>query len=81
MRKTICASVLVLVMCVSASAGEIMNPPIVAAPPGVDNSPGVTRPSGDQPADGRDGTEATDLSADAVAAAAMTVLDALLALL
>ena len=78
MRKTLCASVLLLALCVPAFAGDIMNPP---APANFDDSTGATQPSGDQPADEWVGTGALDPSADDIAAAALTVLGSLLALL
>lgn len=78
MRKTLCSSVLVLALCVTNLAGEILNPP---APVTFDDSISITQPSGDQPADGWSGDEASDLSADGLTEAALTVLGSVLALL
>ena len=76
MRKTLCASVLVLALCGSAFAGDIECPPIAA--PGditnpqqvagdINSSPSATQSSGDQTVDG-------------LAEAALTVLNSVLAL-
>ena len=78
MRKTICASVLVWALCVPALAGDIMNPP---APVKAENSPNANLSSVDASADGWVGDETTDSSADYTTAAALTLLDTVLALL
>jgi len=78
MRKTLCASVLLLALCVPAFAGDIINPP---APVNSNDSTSVTQPSGDQQADGWSGDETSDPSADGITAAALTLLDTVLALL
>ena len=61
MRKTLCASVLVLALCGSALAGDITNPPAPAScgmscpPPAggeIPNPPGATLSSDDQTGDG-----------------------------
>jgi hypothetical protein len=78
MRKTICASVLVWALCVSTLAGDILNPP---APVKFEDSPNATLLCVDQSADGRVGDETTDPSADGFTAAALTLLDTVLALL
>jgi hypothetical protein len=88
MRKTLCASVLVLALCGSALAGDIECPPI--APSNIPNPPSVSQSSGNQTADGSIATGAPDAAADgiingdnanSVAAAALTVLNSVLALL
>jgi hypothetical protein len=77
MRKTFCASVLVLALCGSAFAGDagcppvaapgdITNPPLAAGD--INSPPSATQLSGDQTVDG-------------LAEAALTVLNSMLALL
>jgi hypothetical protein len=87
MRKTLCASVLVLALCGSASAGDISCPPI--APGDISNPPSASQSSSNQTADGWVGTgEAAPADdgiilgddADSLTAAALTVLDSVLAL-
>ena len=78
MRKTICALVLVCALHVPTLAGDILNPP---APINIDNSPNVTLPPCDQSADGRTGEETSDPSADRITAAALALIDTVLALL
>ena len=78
MRKTICASVLLLALCVPTFAGDILNPP---APVKIESLPDATQPSGDQSADGWTGDETSDPSGDAITTAALTLLDTMLALL
>jgi len=86
MRKSLYASVLVLALCGSVSAGDITNPPI--APGDIDCPPSTTQSSGYQTADGWIGTGATaddgiinGDDADSLAEAALTVLNSVLALL
>jgi hypothetical protein len=79
MRKTICASVLVLALCGSALGGDINNPPIVD-PDNTRSLPSAPQTSDEQTADGQLGTGETATAADAVAAAALSVLDSMLAL-
>jgi hypothetical protein len=77
MRKTLCASVLVLALCGSALAGEITNPPSPATTSGtsypvlaagdISSPPGVNLSSDDQTADG-------------LAEAALWVIDSVLGL-
>ena len=76
MRKTLCASVLVLALCGSAFAGDIGCPP-VAAPGDIPNPPlaagDITNPpSATQSSD--------DQTADGLAEAALNVLNSVLAL-
>jgi hypothetical protein len=78
MRKTICASVLVCALCVTTLAGDILNPP---APINIEDTPDATLSSVDQSADGLNGDENSDPSADGITAATLTLLDTLLALL
>jgi hypothetical protein len=78
MRKTICASVLVWALCVPTLAGDILNPP---APATFDDSTCATRLSGDQSADDWVGRETTDPSVDSITAAALSLLETVLALL
>jgi hypothetical protein len=78
MRKTICASVLVLALCVSTLAGDILNPPAPTKPA---NSPDATLTYVDQSADDWTVDETSDPSADAMMTAALTLLDTVLALL
>ena len=78
MRKTICASVLVCVLCVTTLAGDILNPP---APVNFEDSPDATLSSVVQSADGLTGDETSDPQADRITAAALTLLDTVLALL
>lgn len=78
MRKTICASVLVCVLCVTTFAGDILNPP---APVTLQNSPNATLLPSDQPADDCSWGETSDPSADSKLTAALTLLDTVLALL
>lgn len=87
MRKTLCASVLFLVLCVPAFAGDVTNPP---APATFDVSINTTQSSGEQPAEGRVGTGTLDPSADGIiygdyvddmASAALTFITSALALL
>jgi hypothetical protein len=77
MRKTFCASVLVLALCGSAFAGDITNPPApapgdISCPPlaagDITNPPGTIQSSDDQTTDG-------------LTEAALAVLDSVLALL
>ena len=77
MRKTICASVLVWALCVSTLAGDILNPP---APATFDDSTRAIRLVGDQSADDRVGDGTTDPSVDSITAAALSLLDTVLAL-
>lgn len=87
MRKTFCASVLVLSLCVSALAGDMGTPPLASGD--VNNPPASSQPNGDQTTDGSTDTgtsgpaddPAADGDADSLAAAALSVLDSLLALL
>ncbi len=88
MRKTLCASVLVLALCVSALAGDIECPPI--APGDISNPPSAAQSPGNQTADGSVGTGAPDAAADGIihgdnadslAEAALTILNSVLALL
>jgi hypothetical protein len=87
MRKTLCASVLVLVLCGSALAGDISNPPI--APGDISNPPSASQAPSNQTADGwidtGEAAPAADGSihgddADSLTAAALTVLNSVLAL-
>ena len=78
MRKTLCASVLVWTLCVPTLAGDILNPP---APVKLENSPNAILSSVDQSVDGWTGDETSDPSADGITAAALTLLDTVLALL
>ena len=87
MRKTLCASVLVLMLCGSAVAGDISNPPI--APGDISNPPSASQSSSDQATDGWIGTgEASPAAdciihsddADSLTVAALTVLNSVLAL-
>lgn len=86
MRKTLCASVLVLALCGSAFAGDINNPPI--APGDISCPPSASRSFGDQATDGSLDAGATpsadgithDVNADSLTAAALTVLNSVLAL-
>lgn len=78
MRKTIYASVLVCALCVTTLAGDILNPP---APANFKISPNAPLSSGDQFADDWGGDETSDPSADRITAAALTLLDTVLALL
>ena len=78
MRKTICASVLVWALCVPTLAGDILNPP---APATFDDSTRAIRLSDNQSADDLVGDETADPSVDSMTAAAMTLLDTVLALL
>jgi hypothetical protein len=55
MRKTLCASVLVLVLCGSVFAGDIECPPIVA-PGDISSPPSAPQSSSNQTADGWIGT-------------------------
>jgi hypothetical protein len=89
MRKTLCASVLVLALCGSALAGDIECPPIVA-PGGINNPPSASESFSVQTADGWIGTGAAAPTADGIihgdnadglAAAALTVINSVLALL
>ena len=87
MRKSLCASVLVLAFCGSAFAGDISCPPI--APGDIPNPPSAAQSSSDQTADGSIGTGATTAAddsiihntADSLAEAALIVLNSVLALL
>lgn len=82
MRKTLCASVLVLVLCGSAFAGDMGTPPI--APGDIPNPP-----SAPQTTDGTTDTSAAAATADItsddnagdLAAAALSVINSVLALL
>ena len=78
MRKTLCASVLVLALCVPTLAGEILNPP---APVNPNDPTGGTQPTDDQPGADRGGEETSELSADGLKEAALAVLGSMLALL
>lgn len=78
MRKTLCASVLVWALCVPTLAGDILNPP---APVKIPTPPNVTLSSVNQSTDGWNRDETFDPSADRITAAALTLLDTLLALL
>ena len=76
MRKTLCVSALVLALCGSAFAGDTNSPPIVG-PDGVSSPPIAPQTSGEQTADDIiDGD-----NAETVAAAALALLDRVLALL
>ena len=88
MRKTLCASVLVLALCGSALAGDIECPPI--APGDIPSPPSSAQSSGNQTTDGTVGTETPATAADGIihgdnadslAEAALTVLNSVLALL
>ena len=88
MRKTLYASVFVLVLCGSAFAGDINSPPI--APCTINCPPSAPLTSGGEPADGRISTVAEAPAADdityddytdGITAAALTVLNSVLALL
>jgi hypothetical protein len=75
MGKTLCASVLVLALCCSAFAGDIPNPPApgdMGCPPlaagDINSPPGATQSSDDQ-------------TTDDLAAAALSVINSVLALL
>ena len=74
MRKTICASVLVCALCVTTLAGDILNPP---APVNFEDSSDTTLSSGEQTADGITHGD----NEDGVAAAALSLLNSVLALL
>lgn len=78
MRKILCASVLLLALCVQAFAGEIMNPP---AHVGIANPLKAPELSGDQLAASRVSDGTPDASAEGIKAAALTLLDTVLALL
>ena len=87
MRKTLCASVLVLALCGSALAGDINSPPI--APGDISNPPGASQASSNQTADGSVSMGTPDTAAngiihgddvDSLTAAALTVLNSVLAL-
>ena len=79
MRKTFCASVLVVALCGSTFAGDIGTPPI--APGDIPNPPSATQMSGEQTIDGWIGTGAPSPTADGLTDAALTVLNSVLALL
>ena len=72
------ASVLVWALCVTTVAGDILNPP---APVKILTPPNVPLSSVDQSDDGRNGDETSDPTADSIMAAAMNLLDTVLALL
>lgn len=78
MRKTLCASILLLALSVPALAGDATNPP---APVTFEDPPSATQPSGDVCADCWLDTEVLDPSADDFASAALTVLGSVLSLL
>ncbi|HEX8150379.1 MAG TPA: hypothetical protein VF591_24560 [Pyrinomonadaceae bacterium] len=78
MRKTLCASVLLLALCVPALAGDILTPP---APANSDDPPVVTQPCDDEPADVCGGTAALDPQDDVIGAAVMALLNSVSALL
>jgi hypothetical protein len=76
MRKTLCVSALVLALCGSAFAGDTNSPPLVG-PKDVTSPLFTPRTSGEETADGI----VQDDYTDSVAAASLTLLDSLLALL
>jgi len=87
MRKTLCASILVLVLCGSTFAGDISCPPI--APGDISNPPSASQSSSDQNADGEIGTGVPAPTTDgnihgdnagSLTAAMLTVLNSVLAL-
>lgn len=78
MRKTLCASVLLLALCVPSLAGDILTPP---APAQSGDTPVVTLPCDEETADVCGGTEALDPPADVIGATVMALLDSVLALL
>ena len=64
MRKTLCASVILLALCGSALAGDINCPPI--APGDVPNPPAPSQPSGTQTVEGSTGPGAQDAASDGI---------------
>lgn len=87
MRKTLCASVILLALCGSAFAGDINNPPV--APGDINNPPAPSQPSGTQTVEGSIGTGAPDAAsdsiiygdyADSLSEAALSALNSVLAL-
>lgn len=87
MRKTLCASVLVLSLCGSAFAGDMGTPPVASgdinSPPAASQSDGAQTTDGstDTGASGPTADMAADGEADSLAAAALSFLDSVLALL
>ncbi len=78
MRKSICASVLLCMLCVTTPAGDILNPP---APVKLPTPPNAIMSPINQPADDGNGDETSDPSADGFTMAALSLLDTVLALL
>jgi len=86
MRKSLCVSVLVLALCGSAFAGDISNPP---APGDISNPPGPMLSTGDGDGGGQSDAEAAPSAdgavqgdeVDGLTAAALSVLNSVLALL
>jgi hypothetical protein len=76
MRKSLCATALVLALCASVYAGDIHSPPIVV-PKEVPRQPFAPPMCGEPPADGRLYGD----NADGFTTAALTVLNSVLALL
>lgn len=78
MRKTLCASVLLLSLCGSAFAGDAGCPPI--APGDISCPPSMSQPSADQTNDGPTNAEA-DTAADDLAATTLSIINSMMALL
>lgn len=76
MRKNLCATILVLALCGSALAGDVSTPPLVR-PDNVPKPLTVPQIYSEQTDDG----VPQDDNADGVAAAAMSILNSVLALL
>lgn len=76
MRKTLCASVLVLALCGSALAGEITNPP---SPANIDTSDPVLT-TGVIPSPPGANLSSDDQTADGLAEAALWVINSVLGL-
>jgi hypothetical protein len=86
MRKILCASALMLVLCVSALAGDMGCPPIDTGDP--TNPPSVSQSTSIQTGDGSTNAEALDPTADmtagdadVLASAALSAFNSLLTLL
>jgi hypothetical protein len=86
MRKTLCASVLTLVLCGSALAGDMSCPPIAPGDPS--NPLNVSQSTAAQAGDGSTNAEALDPTADTtaggadvLASAALSAFNSLLTLL